>query len=442
MAGSEKPTASEPEQAAVETAAEPAARDDRQRLDEQTLELIERSLVGAGEMVARHEFADKKQRGVLRKAIRNARDTLDPAIGSSLAQASSLQVQADQLLRAIDALRELEAKEGVVEEKELVNAVLRLLAILEKVQGMIASALSATRRLLRDARKGDTEAVISLLDAGGVDANSVDKAGHSALMEAAQYQRADTVSALLARGADPNLSTGLGWSALKFAAMNGDVSENLATLQLLLDAKPDLETRSLVGMSGNTVLHNAAESGFVQVVEALLEAGAKPEWKNATGQTALDLALSRGHFQVVRLFDADAGDACQVRSETQRCGSAAVCGWLRSSGAAKSTVSSFEKAGVTGADLLTLGVRNLPGMGVDDAEEIALVQAALDKLEARRKRGLISRCRRGATFSCAVVGVGLLLAFFIFVLIMSGLATVQAWEGVRQGGIASLFASQ
>ena len=52
MAGSEKPepTASDPEPQAT---AETAVLDDRQRrLDEQTLELIERSLVGAGEMVA------------------------------------------------------------------------------------------------------------------------------------------------------------------------------------------------------------------------------------------------------------------------------------------------------------------------------------------------------------------------------------------------------
>ena len=77
---------------------------------------------------------------------------------------------------------------------------------------------------------------------------------------------------------------------LKFAAHE----KSLVALEHILARKPDLDffdTRSLG--TGNTALHNAAESGYTNVAKLLLKAGCSPTVENAKGKTAQQLAWGR-----------------------------------------------------------------------------------------------------------------------------------------------------
>ena len=406
------------------------------QLAAETSQLVERALDGATALVARHEFADEKKVGgkqnakgahsrkLLVDTIDECYRRLDGSVARLLVD-PRMEVSAESLLKAIDVVRELETKPASkVHEEQLVSAVLRLVAILTKLCEMSRQEKSAAYQLLRAARKGDKQELLRLL-AEGVDVNIADNAGHTALMEACQYHHTQCVELLLSRGADVSRTTSLGWSAVKFAALDGDA--NLPCLKLLLDSKPDLETRSEGGLYGNTALHNAAESGYPGVVEALLTAGCSPAWKNADGHTPLDLAIAHKQYEVARIFNVDAGDHCQVVAETARCGSAAVAGWLRHSGATDETVEAFEKAGVTGKDLLWM--RELdPSLGITDAEQVQLIMQALAGLPARRETSLWRRGKRGVSFAASGVAVVIFAACAYWYSFFFGYTIAQTWN--------------
>ncbi|MDD5067354.1 MAG: ankyrin repeat domain-containing protein, partial [bacterium] len=53
---------------------------------------------------------------------------------------------------------------------------------------------------------------------------------------------------------------------------------------------------------GHTALHEAAEGGFIGVLQVLLEAGANPEMKNKKGDTAADIAARKGFKECVDMI--------------------------------------------------------------------------------------------------------------------------------------------
>ena len=74
----------------------------------------------------------------------------------------------------------------------------------------------------------------------------------------------------------------------------------LSIANLLLQAGATVDA---VNDAGNTALHNAAISGKIQVVEALLNAGADKAVKTKYDeQTALDLAQEKNHPATVKLL--------------------------------------------------------------------------------------------------------------------------------------------
>ena len=397
-----------------------------------TARLVERALDGASSLVARHRFEDdgkgSHNRQLLDDTVDKCYQRLDDSVGRLLVEPRT-ELLAESLFKAIDAIRDLETTAASdVQEERLVATVLRLVAILTKLFDTTRKERSAAWQLLRAARKGEKVELLRLL-ADGIDVNTADNAGHTALMEACQYHHTPCVEVLLSHSADVSLITALGWSALKFAALDGDV--NLSCLQLLLDAKPNLETRSEGGLYGNTVLHNAAESGYPGVVDALLIAGCSKDWKNADGKTPLDLAIARNQHEVARIFSLDAGDHCQVVAETARCGSAAVSGWLRYSGATDETVEIFAAKGVTGKDLLW--ALELSDIGVTDREQVALIEAALLEIPARRDKSLWRRGRRGVWFMVVVFSVVVMLACGYWYSFFFGYTIAQTWNDMVKG---------
>lgn len=425
---SKKPEPAPEQQQAEETLTPRSAE-----IANETARLVERALDGASAVVARHRFADdghgSHNRQVLDDTIDKCFQRMDGSVGRLLV-APHMEHLANSLFKAIDAIRDIETTPAErVDEAKLVTAVLRLAAILTKAFDTIRSERTTAWQMLRAARKGEKAELLRLL-AGGTDINTSDSAGHTALMEACQYRHEDCVQVLLSHGSDVNLVTALGWSALKFAALDGDM--NLPCLKLLLAAKPDLETRSEGGLYGNTVLHNAAESGYPGVVQALLDAGCSKSWKNADMRTPLDLAIARKHHEAARCFSLDAGDHCQVVVETARCGSAVVSGWLRYTGATDETVELFEKAGVTGKDLLwALQVRDI---GVSDPKQVALIENALMLLPARRENSLWRRGRRGIWFILVVFSVVMMLLCGYWYSFFFGYTIAQTWNDAVKVG--------
>ena len=70
-------------------------------------------------------------------------------------------------------------------------------------------------------------------------------------------------------------------------------------MNLLLQAGATVDA---VGNNGWTALHLAAYHGYIQVVEALLNAGADKAVKDKNGRTALDDAQRKNHPAVVKLL--------------------------------------------------------------------------------------------------------------------------------------------
>lgn len=90
--------------------------------------------------------------------------------------------------------------------------------------------------------------------------------------------RPEVVTALLAAGADPNVSDGYGISALHHAADSSELVGLLLAAGAAADARTDY---------GSTPLHFAASHGDRESVRALVGAGADPDARDLQGNTPL-----------------------------------------------------------------------------------------------------------------------------------------------------------
>lgn len=150
--------------------------------------------------------------------------------------------------------------------------------------------------ILFAAQSGDTESVRVLLDAGA-DVNDTAADGRSALVLATFSGHPDTARALVDAGADVN-ADGAGYTPLHAAALRGD----LATVQALLARGADPDRSLAKGspvrrfgsqwalstpMTGGTPLMVAAIYLELDIMRALLAAGASPDVALADGTTPL-----------------------------------------------------------------------------------------------------------------------------------------------------------
>ena len=111
--------------------------------------------------------------------------------------------------------------------------------------------------LLHAVRQGHTESIVALLD-GGADVNTVSESdGTSPLLMATINGQFDDAMLLLERGADPNLAASLNDVAPLWAAINSQWQPRTRY--------PQPQERGL------------QETGYLELMEALLEAGADPD---------------------------------------------------------------------------------------------------------------------------------------------------------------------
>lgn len=148
---------------------------------------------------------------------------------------------------------------------------------------------------------------IQTLSAAGADLETRDAAGRTALHVAAFGSHDDAVRALVEAGADPNAMEGDAYDILTIAAVADDVA--LVKLGLALGVNPGNITSRYEG----TALIAAAHLGHVEVVAALVEAGAPLDHVNNLGWTALmeSVVLGDGgprHTETARILIAAGAD--------------------------------------------------------------------------------------------------------------------------------------
>jgi len=163
------------------------------------------------------------------------------------------------------------------------------------------------RPALIDAVKSvDHEAVRTLLKQG-VNVNSTEPDGTTALHWASYRDDLEAADLLIRAGARINAANDLGATPLWTACQNG--SEPMVRRLLAAGANPNAAL-----LLGETPVMVAARSGNSVVVELLLAKGANVNAHAARGQTALMWAVAQGHPEVVKVLLAHGADI-RARSE-------------------------------------------------------------------------------------------------------------------------------
>jgi ankyrin repeat protein/cell wall assembly regulator SMI1 len=129
-----------------------------------------------------------------------------------------------------------------------------------------------------------------------------------ALVCAPLYADLELVKLLLARGASAKkLSLGGGWTPLHFAAQSGNVD----SVQLLLDAGADVNARAQAGQT--PILMAASAGGSAPgMLQLLLRRGAKVNVPDMQGETALHHAIRGGNLEAAKLL-IEAGEDLHAR---------------------------------------------------------------------------------------------------------------------------------
>ena len=105
------------------------------------------------------------------------------------------------------------------------------------------------------------------------------------LNTAAKSGFVEYVTILLARGAHPNIADRQGRTPLSraFDTRHWDIATQLVRGGAKLPDAP-------LNTPGETLLHKAAKAGHVELIQALLDAGADPHASTIAGKTAVDYA--------------------------------------------------------------------------------------------------------------------------------------------------------
>jgi len=196
------------------------------------------------------------------------------------------------------------------------------------------------------------------------------------LWQALEEQEDSTALALIARGAadvnehgGPYGSTPLGWAALTGRAQ---LVESLLGHQ----ADPQLPARR-----GAFPLHMATWNGdFSEVVDLLLVAGAKPEVKNAQGQSPLDVARELDALERTSLLDATYEmEAWRARWGKPKVGRARIIAALESVSKTEGALSDEQPAEIGGDDAALLAHADEPMLPQQDEEAADVEALAVDK---------------------------------------------------------------
>jgi ankyrin repeat protein len=214
----------------------------------------------------------------------------------------------------VDVIDALVAAGADIEAKD-VNGVTPLNKASQKNYAAVCSALMAAGAdaetkandgifpLMWAADSGDVK-LIDVLLAAGANTETRDNNGFTSLCSAAQNGHANAVSTLLTAGADVDAKTAVDGATPLFLATQGGhtgltSAAYLAVVKVLLAAGADVEC-SL--RNGSRPLYKAAQSGFLDILEVLLAAGAITGSSSDAvgGETPLMIAAMKGRTSCVK----------------------------------------------------------------------------------------------------------------------------------------------
>jgi ankyrin repeat protein len=248
---------------------------------------------------------------------------------------------------------------------------------------------------VQSANKGDLKAVQLFLEAG-IDGNSQDASGSTALMAAAKKGRIDVANKLLEQKLNLNLQNKQGETALMLAAANSQA--DIVKLLLRKNADPNIQDQSgwsalmkavyqgstacvqaLVGQSHqevNRALLVAALTGQKEIAKVLLENGAEIDTRADDGRTPLMLAAAKGDNDLVAALLAAGADPTLI-DKSGATGAALAAGKGYNDLAKRlqkspppASVASMPGAGVTSASPQT-GLSPQPADAVSDKDFLA-----------------------------------------------------------------------
>lgn len=151
--------------------------------------------------------------------------------------------------------------------------------------------LKMNREIHEAAKKGDTQKISGLLDAG-TEIDIKNKEGETALQVALDWKNAQVAKLLIENGADFKSYNKTGDMPLHQAALNGQDK----VVRLLIDQGANANIRTIkkpgyiYGFTGSTPLMLASAGGHSDIVAMLLSAGADPNLFNDQGYSALHVA--------------------------------------------------------------------------------------------------------------------------------------------------------
>ena len=165
---------------------------------------------------------------------------------------------------------------------------------------MLSSCVTISRPVQEDPFPLHTAAVhyptrIEALLSNGMDIDTLDNYGSTALQHAVRFQNKESVSQLLAAGANPKAGTDKD-APLSIAARTG----NTEIVRLLIKYRANPNGKSL----GKTALHNAAIFGRTEIVRILVscEDIDLNVQEDGTGYTGLHLAVQHGHPDIISIL--------------------------------------------------------------------------------------------------------------------------------------------
>src|SRR5262245_3052837 len=169
--------------------------------------------------------------------------------------------------------------------------------LLDKGASIKDSTKGGSTALHRAAEAGDTELLKLLVDRGA-EVNAERKGGQAPLASAVVFNHEAAVRYLLSSGAKP-----IGEVGLSRAVFQG----NLEIVKALLEAGAEVKNESQVFPGYGEpepilVLACFSYNADPQIVKMLLDRGADPAAKSQQGRTPLELARERGYVEVARLL--------------------------------------------------------------------------------------------------------------------------------------------
>ncbi len=182
----------------------------------------------------------------------------------------------------------------------MITRILRSTALiaLASIISVAASAQESLIELIKDKRSADALELIE----SGVDVNSAQPDGSTALMYATYNVDHKLVDSLRAAGAEADVTNNYGSTPLAEAAKLNDAE----LVRKLLDAGADPDSPNL---DNQTPLMLASYIGNLEIVEMLLNAGANVNAiETFRGQTALMWASAENHPEIAELLVASGAD--------------------------------------------------------------------------------------------------------------------------------------